>query len=489
MVKVMLLASVTAAFFLMYLNLSYTQHSETSSSKNQVVNKIVVYKSLEGEREEKKIVSSRYNYLKRYPNFLDCNKDFEKWKLSDLKRDASNKFNYSQPAPNKTHEHRVLRALLLYFPIEKSAEFESEFKWLYRSWIEMQKFEPKKWRTDILVFIERDEAFFSRPNYFFKQLNCSFLNKRNSLTDKPMCTLIEHVPLRKRPLEPLTDKIFTENEYDSNKKYQYLLNNVDIFDNNPVNLLPFYSVVKKSLITYNYLDSILMAFDGYNYFKEAGYDYLVRSDMDVFLTPLFGTWLPRYCNDFYVGRGGYSENFNRNRLRRIAKDLGLEHARESNLGSTWYSTPHQFRIVSYLTLFGMAYIANEEFSKPEREQKVGTILWPYWHYGVLLLYGQNIGLNHLIASRQSNVVKLEDIMDFPSSNSESIYKKIHIHVFHGEDLFSKFVFKMGKYENRSIDHKNNDKINFYCLNMALEAQRSGNLVLLEKLNNQTSQKI
>ena len=46
----------------------------------------------------------------------------------------------------------------------------------------------------------------------------------------------------------------------------------------------------------------------------------------------------------------------------------------------------------------MAYIGKEEFSLPEREGKAGTELWPAWHYGVLLLYGQNRGLEILIKS-------------------------------------------------------------------------------------------
>ena len=43
-----------------------------------------------------------------------------------------------------------------------------------------------------------------------------------------------------------------------------------------------------------------MAIDGWNYLKLAGYHFLIRSDMDVFLTPLFDRWLPRNYNDFYV---------------------------------------------------------------------------------------------------------------------------------------------------------------------------------------------
>jgi hypothetical protein len=61
----------------------------------------------------------------------------------------------------------------------------------------------------------------------------------------------------------------------------------------------------------------------------------------------------------------------------------------------------------------MSYLGIEEFAQPEREGKLGTILWPEWHYGVLLLYGQNLALNHLIGLKQSNVVKIENYIDYP----------------------------------------------------------------------------
>lgn len=79
----------------------------------------------------------------------------------------------------------------------------------------------------------------------------------------------------------------------------------------------------------------------------------------------------------------------------------------------------------------MAYVSEEEFTKPEREGKVGVLLWPYWHYGVLLLYGQNMVMNHLIQTKQLDIIKLQDYLDYPSYYSENVHKIIHIHVFHG----------------------------------------------------------
>ena len=209
--------------------------------------------------------------------------------------------------------------------------------------------------------------------------------------------------------------------------------------------------------------------------------------MDVFLTPLFGTWLPRHCNDFNVGRGGYSTTFNARRFGRIANNLGLKYAGQQNMGSTWYSTPDQFRLVSYLTLFGMAYLAQEEFSQVERDGKLGVELWPDWHFGVLLLYGQTLALNHLIAAGEAHIVKLENHLDFPSGNTNSIHTVLNIHVFHGDDMFSKFAFKVGKYDQ--MNATDSEEVKYFCLKMALDGKRMSGTDLNNLLVEQTKNKI
>lgn len=431
----------------------------------------------------------KYDFQARYPHFLECNKkDLTKWSLASMYSDSKQK-EYSQPAKESTHSLRITRAILFYFPVEKTSDFVPEFRWVYRSWIEMQKSEPSKWRTDLIVFLHENVKELN-------ELNCTYANKRRTDLDEPMCILLPYTAVKNRNLTEMKDPLFKkENIYeaiDVNKniyeKYEYLLDKVDIFSDDEANLLPFITVLQQNLYNYGYLDSILMAFEGYKYFKEAKYDFLIRSDMDVFLTPLFSKWIPINCNDFVVGGGGYSDQFNVNRLRRIAKDLGFQHAGQWNLGSTWYSTPDQFRLVAYLTLFGMAYIGKEEFSLPEREGKAGTELWPQWHYGVLLLYGQNLGMNHLIGAKQINVPKLFNYIDHPSSNPESVNEVIHIHVYHGPDIFSKFAFKMGKYDNMSVPVKDTHQINNYCLKMALESKRTELTELVKLLKIEISKK-
>ena len=428
---------------------------------------------------------NRFNFIDRYPSILDCSLDnYPRWVddgSSVLNNDVKNE-EHSKPASDDKQSMRVVRGVLFYFPLESLKHFEPEFRWLYRSWIEMQKHEPPKWRTDLIVFL--DQKKMNKSIVLFDQLGCSFKNRRNGSEDKPKCVLLDYQPIRERAIKADTKvyKRLTKNS--SQQLYEHILTNID-FMSSPVNqkdLNIVYHFLQDRLSKYRYLDSILMAFDGHEYLKAAGYHYLIRSDMDIFLTPLFAKWLPMNCNDFYVGKGAYSTTFNMKRLARIAKDLGLENAGVKNVGSTWYSTPDQFKLVAYLTLFGMGYISEEEFTYNEIIRKIGLLNWPYWHYGVLLLYGQNLMMNHLIATRQLNILKVDQLIDIPSTNNRSVDTIVHIHVYQNSKLFSKFQFKKGKYDHmRNLTSAAQVDANMpnsmYALKMALD----GKFTSLEKL--------
>ena len=134
----------------------------------------------------------------KYPNLLSCSRTYNPWDMGQSNKETVVLSTYSVPASNETHKLRVSRAVLVYFPIESVSHFMPEFRWLYRSWIEMQKYEPPHWRTDLVIFLEKDAGFFKDDaNNVFTKLNCKFTNLRSSETDKPMCTLIEFVPLQK----------------------------------------------------------------------------------------------------------------------------------------------------------------------------------------------------------------------------------------------------------------------------------------------------
>ena len=97
-------------------------------------------------------------------------------------------------------------------------------------------------------------------------------------------------------------------------------------------------------------------------------------------------------------------------------------------------------------------------------------------------------LNHLIATNQLNVVRLGNLIDHYSSTSVSIHKVIHIHVFHSDDMFSKFVFKNGKYDNMTVNEAEAAVVKFYSLKMALEGKKMDDTQLMRDFNAQKLRK-
>jgi hypothetical protein len=155
----------------------------------EVFKKEDVIALIQNHLEKKEIETKneiKYDFLKRYPDFLDCRKNIlQKWSLNTSYTDDKQNL-YGEQAADQTFQHRIVRGFLVYFPIEKTKYFQLEFRWLYRSWIEMQKHEPILWRTDLIVFIEDSIDL-------LKQLNCTFENKRKSESDEPMCTLLHYL--------------------------------------------------------------------------------------------------------------------------------------------------------------------------------------------------------------------------------------------------------------------------------------------------------
>ena len=57
--------------------------------------------------------------------------------------------------------------------------------------------------------------------------------------------------------------------------------------------------------------------------------------LDVFIYRHFGWYIPANCS-FLTGGGGYGTDFNRRKLKRIARDMGYSHVGMSGMGSTWF---------------------------------------------------------------------------------------------------------------------------------------------------------
>lgn len=198
----------------------------------------------------------------------------------------------------------ITRGIVIFYPANQETYFLAELFWLFRSWIEVMKFEPSSWRTDLVIY---SDNFVSN----LQQLGCLYNQIRRDREEPPRCRVF---PYR---------RIHSRSEQNINQSAEHLFQQFDSLRS---------TLLVKHVKNYEYLDSINIIAECYPSF--AMYDYILRTDMDVFLTVNFAHFIP--VNDaLLIGRGGYSNTFNMIRLGRIARDMRWSYANLSNLGSTW----------------------------------------------------------------------------------------------------------------------------------------------------------
>ncbi|UJR27827.1 hypothetical protein I4U23_009095 [Adineta vaga] len=339
----------------------------------------------------------------------------------------------------------LLRGLLVFYPHDQEVFFLPELLWFYRSWLEMMKDEPLSWRTDLIVYT----GVYTSA---LQQLGCVYNRIRMDKNEPPQCRVFLYQRVHLRSINDVYKNANTHS-------YQQIDRNRSI-------------LLIQNLRTYVYLDSINIIAECYPSF--AMYDYILRTDLDVFLTKNFGHFVP-YNDTILVGQGGYSSVFTANRLRRIAKNIDWLYANITNIGSTWYGPPRVAQRIANYSLEAMLHLAMNEFTKPEREGKFGTALWPEWHYGVLLLYSCDMAINHLVLKENINIGLAYNLLDQFSTKTDpyDIEKnnRLHIHCWHTQDRFSKFLFKEGKYNHihpRTLIHDTSAA--GYTLRLALESR-------------------
>lgn len=208
---------------------------------------------------------------------------------------------------------------------------------------------------------------------------------------------------------------------------------------------------------HHYINSIYcLVSDNSDFLDE--YDFLLRSDVDTFLTSAWSSYFP---DSYTVGQGAYVHDDEvRDKIKRIADKFGMSHRGIHNIGSTHYGNSGLVREVCRLTLPITQSILNEEFTE-------GPGKWPGWYQGVAILYGSEIAVNHLVDSVSIDGEKL----DYFSTSTDTLADHPHIHSWHTDEMFSKFQFAAGMYDHVSMENLNPDRVRDYCLYIALKSRR------------------
>lgn len=218
---------------------------------------------------------------------------------------------------------------------------------LYRSWAEMLRGQPATWRTDFVIFSYNYSAE-------FRSLGC--VNRIRQNKEEPsVCRLFIYVPVQFRT-KNVTDNNFQHAFDDAKRVAKYYNDSIEqmvllptVTDTTTFDLKRSESLYA-NLRNYGYIDSINTLYEGFNTFKM--YDFVLRTDigkemqgrelrenkvffyLDVFVYRHFATYIPKNCT-FITGGGGYGTDFNRRKLKRIARDMEFAHTGVSGMGSTW----------------------------------------------------------------------------------------------------------------------------------------------------------
>ncbi|CAF1147356.1 unnamed protein product [Adineta ricciae] len=359
---------------------------------------------------------------------------------------------YLEEKPLKGNSTSIQRAILIFYPSTQESHYLPEVRWLYRSWLEMMKVESKEWRTDFIIYTE----YYSSS---LQQLGCVLNEVRMDDTEPPQCRVFPYLRISNRTINSITQR---QTVFASSGKSEF-------FQINTARSIELYREMQK----YGYIDSVNIIAEAYPTFQY--YDFILKTDIDVFITKQFAKYTPVTKNTFLVGLGGYSTQFNTRRLGRVARDMNWHHPNITNIGSTWYGPPYIAQRIANFTLDAMLHLYIYEFTKAEHEQKVGTILWPDWHYGVLSMYGTHLAVNHLFVSDKFDIKKADQLLDQSTTNKDPFdlqkNNRLHLHCWHTEQPFSKFAFKDGRYNKIHPRTLYNDtSAQAYAMRMALESR-------------------
>jgi hypothetical protein len=176
------------------------------------------------------------------------------------------------------------------------------------------------------------------------------------------------------------------------------------------------------------------------------YDFILRGDLDTFLTPGFANWIPERSAVLYVGHGGYGSREAVARLRWIAQELNLPYNKMHNVGSTWYGATQVMIALSDFSTSLMRYLATNAFTEYERCCN-GVDGWPRWHRPVISMYSGDLAVN-VLSTDQVRQHGNGFFMDFGSDQQGVMSPEIkHLHCWHTRGRFSKFVFIEGGYKD------------------------------------------
>lgn len=208
-------------------------------------------------------------------------------------------------------------------------------------------------------------------------------------------------------------------------------------------------------------------FEDYHFFNSIGclsgehiddiaaqYEYLLRTDVDVFLTHHLAHFRPSFP---VYGRGLYhcNDNFRENMLQ-FCQRHGVEHYHRFGCGHSLLASSELMLPFLRRQIYWCQQLL-EEFGQNEKDWGE----WPGWYRGVTTMYAAEIAANenywNMLHRGRERILDVECALDRPIDAMT-----FHIHAVHTTDYFSKFKLREGEYQSVDPHTLDRSRIPQYC---------------------------
>ena len=165
------------------------------------------------------------------------------------------------------------------------------------------------------------------------------------------------------------------------------------------------------------------------------YDFLLKTDADVFLTE---NLLGLNPSKTIIGMGGYMQDCTSEEVKlnldRIRNNLNLNDSGINHIGASIFGKTDIVLTIVRNHFVVTKYILSNEW-------KDGNGKWPCWFKGVCSMYAIHLVVNHFLNIQSINLWGLDDLC-WQNDISKNTY---HIHAWHSHEDFSKHKWFEGYY--------------------------------------------
>jgi hypothetical protein len=174
------------------------------------------------------------------------------------------------------------------------------------------------------------------------------------------------------------------------------------------------------------------------------YDYILKTDCDVFLTYNLKNYTP---SKIHVGQGGYYDNSDENKInfiKKVSNGFNLKYQHMSNVGASFFGKTNIVLNLVKNQAFVTEHILKKFFNKNDVDLESG------FEKGISSMIAGEVIINGYLSHQHINLYTIDSKCWETTKIGSDI---LHIHAWHTNQKWSKHDYFDGKYKDWVVDEK------------------------------------